>query len=413
MSDRQGQDKPSSPMKHSKHNGISERKAAPIITKTISNVTNKLVSPVRALAKSPRHKPQAEPSGDSVEDAQDPKARATSSSVLPPPPPDTILSRMEVVLKDKQIRGASIADYCDAVWFEGGANARPFFAPWLESCGKFNISVGGWEEVESPSSPSSSSFVNPWDGETYDRMRTVTFTTQRSGIGPSTADATQIHRLRVEGNDRCIVSITVHMNVPFGDSFEVQVRWVVSRAGVDELSVSVGMLVIFNKSCFVENKIRTNTTKETIKGQTNLFEAQRKICKGVGTQDDEDDFENDEHATETVDANRAGSMQEYNSVFQIIWSMFLLLSGWRLLSYLVNSFVALFRGHPSSAIGDKDSSRDNVLAEIQSAKQNLVELGQLLEKDGAITPKQTESLGKVVQLTNDGLRKVIEKVKSN
>ena len=412
MSDRQGQDKPSSPMKHSKHNGISERKAAPI-TKTISNVTNKLVSPVRALAKSPRHKPQAEPSGDSVEDAQDPKARATSSSVLPPPPPDTILSRMEVVLKDKQIRGASIADYCDAVWFEGGANARPFFAPWLESCGKFNISVGGWEEVESPSSPSSSSFVNPWDGETYDRMRTVTFTTQRSGIGPSTADATQIHRLRVEGNDRCIVSITVHMNVPFGDSFEVQVRWVVSRAGVDELSVSVGMLVIFNKSCFVENKIRTNTTKETIKGQTNLFEAQRKICKGVGTQDDEDDFENDEHATETVDANSASSMQEYKSVFQAIWSTFLLLSGWRLLLYLVNSFVALFRGHPSPVIGDEDSSRDNVLAEIQSAKQNLVELGQLLEKDGAITPKQTESLGKVVQITNDGLRKVIEKVKSN
>ena len=167
MSDRQGQDKPSSPMKHSKHNGISERKAAPI-TKTISNVTNKLVSPVRALAKSPRHKPQAEPSGDSVEDAQDPKARATSSlAAVPPPPPDTILPKMQVFLRDKPIRGASIADYCDAVWFEGGANAQPFFAPWLESCDKFNISVGGWEE-ESPTSPLSPSFVNPWDGETYD-----------------------------------------------------------------------------------------------------------------------------------------------------------------------------------------------------------------------------------------------------
>ena len=420
MSDRQGQDKPSSPMKRSKHNGISERKAAPI-TKAISNVvTNKLVYPVRALAKSPRHKPQAEPSGDSVEDAQDPKARATSSSALPPPPPDTILQTMQVFVKDKPIRGATIADYCDAVWLEGGANARPFFAPWLESCGKLNISVGGWEEESPTPKPSSPSFVNPWDGETYDRMRTVTFTTQRSGIGPSTADATQIHRLREEGNDRCIVSITVHMNVPFGDSFEVQVRWVVSRAGVDELSVSVGMLVIFNKSCFVENKIRTNTTKETIKGQTNLFEAQRKICrrsfsngKGVGTQDDEDDFENDEHATETVDANRAGSMQEYKSVFKAIWSMFLFLSGWRLLSYLVNSVVALFRGYPSSAIAYKDSSRDSVLAEIQSAKQNLVELGQLLEKDSVVTPKQAESIAKVVRITNDALRKVTGKVKSN
>jgi len=427
MSDRQGQDKQSSPTtKPTKHDGLGVRKAAPI-TKKISNVTNKLVSPVRALAKSPPHRrylPQAAPSSSSlgggsssaVEDLQDPKARTASSSslVLPPPPPDKILPKMQVFLKDKQIRGVSIADYCRATWLEGDADVQPFFAPWLESCGKFNVTVGGWEKE----SPSSSSFANPWDGEVYGRMRTVTFTTMRSGIGPSTADATQIHRLRVEGKDRCVISITVNMNVPFGDSFEVQVRWVVSRVGVvDELSLSAGMLVVFNKSCFVEHKIRTNTTKETIKGQANLFEAQKRICrslsnvKGVGAQDDEDDEEDDE--TETIDANRAGSMQvRVTSAFQTIWSMFLLLSGWRLLSYLVNGFVALL-GRPAVAIGDKDSGRENIIQEIYSAKEKLVELERLLEGDCAITPKQTESIAAVVRITNDALLKLIEKVKSN
>lgn len=268
-----------------------------------------------------------------------------------------------------------MVDYCRAIWLEGDGDdgsrnnvQQPFFAPWLESCGKFNIRVGGWEEDSS----SSSSFINPWDGEAYDRMRTVTFTTKRSGIGPSTADAKQTHRLRLEGNDRCIVSITVNMNVPFGDSFQVQVRWVVSSVGlgssgddVDELSVSVGMLVVFSKSCFVENKIRTNTTNETIKGQTSLFENQKRVCRTISNaqgvavlQDDEDDDENMNNMTTTMDAanqNRIRSAGEGKmSMLQSIWSLFLILSGWRLLSYLMLAFVSLF-GHSDHVVASEDT----------------------------------------------------------
>lgn len=412
------------------------------ITKKISNVTNKLVSPVRtALVKSPelrrrrRRLPQSSSFGGkggkvggAVEDgadAQDPKGRNSSPSALsasppPPPPPDSVLSKMNVFLKDKRIRGISMVDYCRAIWLEGGGDdvchhaQQPFFAPWLESCGKFNIRVGGWEKDSPP-------YTNQWDGEAYDRMRTVTFTTKRSGIGPSTADATQIHRLRLEGNDRCIVSITVNMNVPFGDSFQVQVRWVLSSVGLgssgdgtDELSVSVGMLVVFSKSCFVENKIRTNTTNETIKGQTSLFENQKRVCrtisnaKGVAVlHDDDDDDENQNDMTTMMAARSAG--EEKMSRFQSIWSLFLILSGWRLLSYLALAFVTLF-GHSDRAVAIEDTNTKQIIMEIKAAKEKLGDLEKLLVEID-VTPKQTEKAAAAVQITNDALSKLIDKLK--
>lgn len=433
-------------------NGGDKSSPTPI-TKKISNVTNKLVSPVRtALVKSHARSPQSSSSSSlggqggkggrgsgaveatrtrtSRADAQDAKARNSSPSALsappPPPPPDSVLSKMDVFLKDKRIRGLGLVDYCRAMWLESDGDdvQQPFFAPWLERCGKFNICVGGWEVDSSSSSP----FVNPWDGEAYDRMRTVTFTTKRSGIGPSTADATQTHRLRLEGNDRCIVSITVNMNVPFGDSFQVQVRWVVSRvlvgsssgADVAELSVSVGMLVVFNKSCFVENKIRSNTTNETIKGQTSLFENQKRVCRSISNakgvavlQDDEDDEENENDMATTMDAanqNRIRTAGEGKMpMLQSIWSLFLILSGWRLLSYLVLAFVSLF-GHSDCVVASEDDTdTKQIIMEIKAAKEKLGDLEKLLEEHD-VTPNQTESAAAVVRITNDALRKLINKL---
>ena len=432
-------------------NGGDDDKSSPTpITKKISNVTNKLVSPVRtALVKSPelrrrRRLPQSSsPSSLAVEggaDAQDARARESSASPLsalppppPPPPPDSVLSKMNVFLKDKRIRGISLVDYCRAIWLEGdddGDDVRcshdvqqPFFAPWLESCGKFNICVGGWEE----GSPSSSSFINPWDKEAYDRIRTVTFTTKRSGIGPSTADATQTHRLRLEGNDRCIVSIAVNMNVPFGDSFQVQVRWVVSRLGrsgddVDELSVSVGMLVVFTKSCFVENKIRTNTTNETIKGQTSLFENQKRFCRTISNangvavlrddEEDDDEYEDDITTTTMNAANQKGIRSAGEgkiSILQSIWSLFLILSGWRLLSYLALAFVSLFGCSDPVVAREDTTGTKQIIMEIEAAKEKLGDLEKLLEEND-VTPNQTESAAAVVRITNDALRKLINKL---
>ena len=332
-----------------------------------------------------------------------------------------------------------MSDYCRAIWLEGGvgdydtagntptsiAQQQPFFAPWLESCGKSNICVGGWEEHSPPPSPSSSSsFVNQWDGEAYDRMRKVTFTTKRSGIGPSTADATQIHRLRLEGDDdRCVVSITVNMNVPFGDSFQVQVRWVVSsvgvaiRDGVDELAVSVGMLVVFSKSCFVENKIRTNTTNETIKGQTSLYESQKRRCrtmsnaKGVEVLEDDEDEEEKLKNDGTANGDRCSSAGKENmSIFQSIWSLFLILSGWRLLSFIALGFVSVFgRSGCLVASSSEDTDKKEIIVEIHAAKAKLSHLEKLLEEHD-VTPMQTESAAAVVRITNDALHKLISKL---
>jgi hypothetical protein len=444
MRDGGGGTQPSPTKTVTRHDGLgdgttaagSERKAAPI-TRKISNVTNKLVSPVRgALAKSPelrrRRLPQSSVSSSfgaaAVEGEAGAQAARVSSPSALPPPSDPVLPKMQVFLKDKRLRGLSLSEYCRAIWLEGGddddnaTTAQPaFFAPWLVSCGKFNICVGHWEEE--PHSSPSPSFVNEWDGEAYDRMRTVNFTTKRSGIGPSTADATQIHRLRLEGHDRCIISITVNMNVPFGDSFQVQVRWVVcsvgAPGGVDEISVSVGMLVVFSKSCFVENKIRTNTTNETIKGQTSLFASQERVCrsisiaKGIELQDFKDDRGNGDVIPKIDSANHgicSSANGRNTSIFQSIWSVLLILSGWRLLSYLALGFVGLF-GRSGRVVASQDrGGKRGITMEIQAAKEKLEDLEKLLEEQD-MTPKQTDSVVAVVQITNDALRKLINKLK--
>ena len=274
--------------------GGKKKKASKKISHAITKTLGSVGSPPRFRIKSPSSSARPSSSHNSDRDvtppAQDVASRSAhhTSHTSPPRlvPPDEVLTRMNLFLKRK-LRGVSVQDYYSTVWSEecGDGIIEPFYAPWLESCGKFNINVGSWEDASSSSS-SGTGIVNPWDGESYDRQRIVTFTTKRSGIGPSTADATQTQRCRLEGNDRCIVSLTINMKVPFGDCFSVEVRWVVSRADTSsrhgrELSVSCGMIINFNKSCFVEGKIRANTTVETQKGQTSLFDNMKKACRAT------------------------------------------------------------------------------------------------------------------------------------
>lgn len=64
---------------------------------------------------------------------------------------------------------------------------------------------------------------------------------------PVVAQVTQTHYCRIEGNDKCVVAMTIEMqNVPFSDCFNVEVRWVSSRSGKDCV-VQVGLFVNFIK----------------------------------------------------------------------------------------------------------------------------------------------------------------------
>lgn len=54
---------------------------------------------------------------------------------------------------------------------------------------------------------------------------------------------------RIEEDDRCILAMTIQMDgIPFADCFQVEIRWVVTRVGTNDLLLEVGLFVNFIKS---------------------------------------------------------------------------------------------------------------------------------------------------------------------
>lgn len=61
--------------------------------------------------------------------------------------------------------------------------------------------------------------------------------------------------------------------IPYADTFAVEIRWVATRDGEDDIKVEVGVEVDFIKSTFLKGKIRSGTIEETASVHRNLFEA--------------------------------------------------------------------------------------------------------------------------------------------
>ncbi len=68
-------------------------------------------------------------------------------------------------------------------------------------------------------------------------------------IGPPIAGVTQTQYLMKEGDDRCVVMMTVEMDgIPYSDSFAVEVRWSARRVNQNDIAVDAGVFVRFTKS---------------------------------------------------------------------------------------------------------------------------------------------------------------------
>ncbi len=68
-------------------------------------------------------------------------------------------------------------------------------------------------------------------------------------IGPPIASVTQTQYLMKDGNDRCIVMMTVDIEgVPYSDSFAVEVRWAARRLKEKDLAIDAGVFVRFTKA---------------------------------------------------------------------------------------------------------------------------------------------------------------------
>lgn len=68
-------------------------------------------------------------------------------------------------------------------------------------------------------------------------------------VGSPIASVTQTQYLMKDGNDRCIVMMTVDIDgVPYSDSFAVEVRWAARRLKEKDLAIDAGVFVRFTKS---------------------------------------------------------------------------------------------------------------------------------------------------------------------
>lgn len=181
-----------------------------------------------------------------------------SLKILNEVPPDTTLEKMDVVLT-RHLKGVSIQRFYEIAWSEGnGTSDKPLYGPWLSRvC--FDVNVGDWvfEKV-----------VGPWCGESYDQKRVITFKVKRKThlyIGPPIANVTQTHFCRQDGNDKCVLGMTVEFEgIPYSDTFAVEVRWVARRQGTNDIQIDVGLFVDFRRNVgLLKGKIRSGTIEES------------------------------------------------------------------------------------------------------------------------------------------------------
>mmetsp|Transcript_1339 Transcript_1339/g.3707 ORF Transcript_1339/g.3707 Transcript_1339/m.3707 type:complete len:717 (-) Transcript_1339:156-2306(-) len=207
--------------------------------------------------------------------------------------PDAQLDGMKLVLQ-KELPKISVDRYYQTFWANESNN---FFKSWLINQGKTNVEITPWVA-------NGKSVVNPFDGEDYDAVRTVTYSYDRSTSvysGPVTVTMTQYcKRIR---RQRVVLAYTLGFaGMPYGKAFNVHVRWVASRRQKVNLRVQVGICVIFVEQVLVASQIKANSMAETTQMQADLFRSMKQTL-GFSKDKWEDDQVNKKEAnalTKTV-----------------------------------------------------------------------------------------------------------------
>ena len=232
----------------------------------------------------------------------------SSSSIteaqLPAVSPDSLLKDMEIVVS-KTIKNISIKSVFENAWADR-TESKSFYGSWLEEEECFDITMEEWE-VSEPRGE----FRNEWCNEKYDQQRLVTFKFNRTThlyIGPPVAIVKQRHFIRVEGDDKCVLAISAEFEgIPYADSFAVEMRWVATRKGTNNVQVQVGLFVVFKKTTMLKSQIKSGTIAETKHVHLRLFDAVKKACKNSeeGQLDKEDCKEEEEGEEEEIEISKA------------------------------------------------------------------------------------------------------------
>jgi len=212
-------------------------------------------------------------------------------------PPDSLLKDMDVVLS-KTIKNVSIKSVFDNAWAEK-PERESFYGSWLEEEECFDISMGEWKFVGE-----GDKFKNEWCNEEYDQYRLVTFKFNRTThlyIGAPVAFVKQRHFIRVKGNDRCVLAISAEFEgIPYADTFAVEMRWIATRKGADDVQIQVGLFVNFKKKTMFKSQIKAGTIDESKNVHIRLFDAVKKACKSLDGDQSDDDVDVDDDTVEDV-----------------------------------------------------------------------------------------------------------------
>uniref|UniRef100_A0A6U1PIV5 VASt domain-containing protein n=1 Tax=Cyclophora tenuis TaxID=216820 RepID=A0A6U1PIV5_CYCTE len=187
---------------------------------------------------------------------------------------------MELILT-RTLKSVSVQQFYHKVWSEGQqTDAKPFYGPFLADMGSMKVSVNQWEFAKE-----GQSFQGRWCGEAYQQRRRIRFEFKRTThlyVGPPIAIVHQTHYCRCEGDNKCVLAMTVEMEgIPYADCFAVEIRWVARRVGVNDLSIEVGLFVDFKKSTMFAKQIRSGTVVETKPIHLKLLEKAIQVCSGT------------------------------------------------------------------------------------------------------------------------------------
>jgi hypothetical protein len=143
-------------------------------------------------------------------------------------------------------------------------------------------------------------------------------------VGPPIAGVTQTQYCRLQGNDKCIVSMTVEMDgIPYSDCFSVEVRWVARRIDQNDIQIDVGAFVNFKKSSMFTKQIRTGTMTETKPLHLHLFEHVKKACAAdspAGEEDTEEEEEVDESLDTKETEEATNPLTQIQDAIKKLWS---------------------------------------------------------------------------------------------
>ena len=178
-----------------------------------------------------------------------------------------------MLLQGKVIPFTTLAQLTETVWQDG-----TFYEKWLNTRENTEIFVGSWQE-------STDEIPIEFKGETFQRKRTVSFQSPRILASVTTPDKlpTQVtvtvqeeQYYRATGQQVVVMTQVQQSNIPFGETFAVQWRWVATDNPTSRrVVVQAGFSMEFYAEVLLAERLRQQQEDFSAARQLDLYRAMK------------------------------------------------------------------------------------------------------------------------------------------